>query len=577
MTVLYGKLKDVSRAAFDQLGTAVVISATQARPELEGDGLILTELVRIPMEGTDGEFETEDLDPGPVVVRIEGGVSHGQQWQIGIPMDGRWNLADLIGEQVEWEPIVVSRAEAAARDSREQADRSESEADRSERAADRVGSAERVLEAEATAVRAERDAEQHRADAEVQADRAESEADRAEGGASDAATSAGESAGSAGAAASSASAAAGSAKDAAGSAGAAAADREQTGKDRVQTGEDVKGSAGERERAESAADAADASAGAAASSASAADKTVRDAVAEVTATTKGHADRADAAAERAKGSQSAAKGSADAAAESAQAAADIALGDIPGATVDTRGLVVLAGDLAGTADAPCVPGLALSAPGASLSLRPGGEGWSNARNIAASRGESANSWSFDGEWLRPPAWLGKVTVTVDWCGRTPVMLRGERPDGTAVTISTVEGSEPETHRQITTVVDVAEYPRLAVAATWTAEDVDAGCLVSLLVRQMPAHKHTMSDLSDWPQVDSTLVKQDDDRLSDSRNPLSHRHKMTDITGLDDELNILSNGVQAARDHADSLLVMVNSEDDVGDESGVLYLVAEKDK
>ena len=505
------------------------------------------------------------LEPGEVVGKITGnGRTHDLRFTVP-SQDEDVDFLDLLGEDFEYAPEVVQAAQQAARESREWARQAAGEADRAVTAADRVGSAERVLEAESTAVRAERDAEKHRADAEVQADRAASEADRAKGEASDAAGSAGESADSAAAAASSASASKKSASEAAESAKKTAADREQTGADRVQTGEDVKASAGERERAESAADAADASAGAAASSASAADKTVRDAVTEVTATTKGHADRADAAAERAKGSQSAAKGSADAAAESAQAAADIALGDIPGATVDTRGLIVLAGDLAGTADAPCVPGLALSAPGASLSLRPGGEGWSNARNIAASRGESANSWSFDGEWLRPPAWLGKVTVTVDWCGRTPVMLRGERPDGTAVTISTVEGSEPETHRQITTVVDVAEYPRLAVAATWTAEDVDAGCLVSLLVRPMPAHKHTMGDLSDWPQVDSTLVKQDDDRLSDSRNPLSHRHKASDVTDFDAKVD----GRIAAK------IQLVDALPD-NPADGVMYLVREED-
>lgn len=520
------------------------------------------------------------LEPGEVVGKITGnGRTHDLRFTVP-SQDEDVDFLDLLGEGFEYAPEVVQAAQAAAREARKQAEASKRFRDEAEGLygdLDAVRSARSDAQA---AAGASSDSAGESAGSAGAAGESAAAAEASAGAAASsedaAATSAGESAGSAGAAASSASAAAGFAKDAAGSASDAAADRVQTGKDRVQTGEDVKGSAGERERAESAADAADASAGAAASSASSADRTVRDAVAEVTATTKGHADRADAAAERAKSAQSAAKGSADAAAESAQAAADIALGDIPGATVDTRGLIVLAGDLAGTADAPCVPGLMLSAPGASLSLRPGGEGWSNARNIEASRGEAAARWVFDGEWLKPPSWLGKVTVTVDWCGRTPVMLRGERPDGSAVTISTVEGSEPETHRQITSVVDLGEYPRLAVAATWTAEDVDAGCQVSLLVRPMPAHKHTMGDLSDWPQVDSTLVKQDDDRLSDSRNPLSHRHKMTDITGLDDELNILSDGVQAARDHADSLLVMVDSEDDVGDESGVLYLVAEEE-
>lgn len=573
MTVVSGSI-----AAVDMAPTDGTLTAWSERLRPGGTVMVTSERRQVPIVG--GEFSV-DLIPGPTEMVISAaGINHPLSVTVPSDVDSA-DFQDLVGAEFVWEPEVIQAAQQAAAESRKQAEASKRFRDEAEGLygdLDAVRSARSDAQAAAGAssdsagesAGSAGAAGEYAAAAEASAGAASSSEDAA-------ATSAEESAESASAASSSEDAAAGSASNAAESAGAAAADREQTGKDRVQTGEDVKGSAGERERAESAADAAEASAGAAASSASSADKTVRDAVAEVTATTKGHADRADAAAERAKGSQSAAKGSADAAAESAQAAAEIALGDLPGATVDTRGLIVLAGDLAGPADAPCVPGLMLSAPGASLSLRPGGEGWSNARNISAARGEAAARWVFDGEWLKPPAWLGRVYVTVDWCGRTPVMLRGERPDGSAVTISTVEGSEPEMHRQITSVVDLGEYPRLAVAATWTAEDVDAGCLVSLLVRPMPAHKHTMGDLSDWPQVDSTLVKQDDDRLSDSRNPLSHRHKMTDITGLDDELNSLSDGVQAARDHADSLLVMVDSEDNVGDESGVLYLVAEEDQ
>ncbi|MGO1319966.1 MAG: hypothetical protein ACTMIK_06905, partial [Galactobacter sp.] len=163
MTILYGHLQDVTGQPFDQQGTAVVISATQARPAMHSDALTLVELARIPMEDSGGHFETAELDPGPVIVMLEGGVSHGQQWEIGIPDDGeRWNLADLIGEQVEWEPDVTSRAEAAARESSQHADRAEGEADRAETAADRVGSAEAVLSAEAASKSAQSAAESAR-------------------------------------------------------------------------------------------------------------------------------------------------------------------------------------------------------------------------------------------------------------------------------------------------------------------------------------------------------------------------------------------------------------------------------
>lgn len=535
MTVLYGALKDVARQPFDQLGTAVVISATQARPELEGSGLILTELCRIPMEDTGGIFETDDLDPGPVIVRIEGGVSHGQQWQIGIPMEGRWNLADLIGEQVEWEPIVVSRAEAAARDSRLQADRSETEADRAERAADRVGSAERVLEAETNSA--------------ASASAAATSATASAGSASASATSATEAATSAGEAADSATNAADSATSAAANAEQTTADvatslehrtatetaRTTTETYRNQAREARDEAQAAQTTAEEARDDAQAAQSGAEASATSAAQTVTDAVAEVTGITAGHADRAETAASAAQASKTAASASATAAAESAESAADIALGSIPDATSSTKGLVTLAGDLAGTGAAPRVPGLALVAPGASLPLVPPGEGWSNATGTPASVGHHMDKWLFDGTWLEPPAWLGKVHVTVDWCGRSSVVLRGERQDSSVSTLATIPALDPEEHRQVTVVVDLAVTPRLAVAGTWTAEDLDAGCAASLLVRPMPEHSHAPEEVTGLDQLMASKVDGNDPRLSDSRTPRTHTHTITQVTGLEDEL------------------------------------------
>lgn len=535
MTILYGKLHDVAGTPFDQQGTAVVISATQARPAMQGDGLVLVELARMEMEDSGGEFETPYLDPGPVVVMLEGGVSHGMQWEIGIPMEGRWNLASLIGEQVEWEPIVVSRAESAARDSREQADRSESEADRSERAADRVGSAERVLQAESTAIAAETDALAHRDEAKRQADRAEDVAGDAATLAQASAASAGESSASAGDSAASATLADTHRAAAAGSATAAEASRVASNTDRIATGQARTDAQTAATRAETAADAAGSSAQSAESSAESADQTVRDAVDSVTGITDGHRQAAEAAAGRSASSATESKGYRDSAKASAEAAAEVVSSGVADATADIKGKIQLAGDLGGTADNPTVPGLSLAAPGASVQLSPEGEGWSNATGPQASL---PTGWTFDGEWLIPPRWLGTVIVTLVWCGRTAAMLRGRRADDSTPTIATVPAGEPETHRFVTVPVDLQEHRALAVAGEWTAEDISAGCSASLLVQKIPGHTHQQADITGLQGSLDLKADKTDPRLSDSRTPKTHRHVITDSTGLRDELDAI---------------------------------------
>lgn len=569
MTVLYGNLQDVQGAPFDQQGTAVVISATQARPAMHSDALTLVELARIEMEDSGGHFETEELDPGPVIVRLEGGVSHGQQWEIGIPDDGeRWNLADLIGEQVEWEPIVVSRAEAAARESRAQADRSEGEADRSERAADRVGSAERVLEAEETAVQAESDALSHRDESKRQADRSEQEADRSDGRASDSADSAG---------------------DADASAKAAADSEDEAGKSQVASAGHEEAARGYRDTAKEHRDDADGHRKAAAESegnaktsetnaaghetrageyADAADETVRDAVAEATEITEGHKVAAESAAGGARSSASAAKTSETKAGEYMERAGEIATGELPDATSESRGLIKMRGDLAGTGDDPTVPALALAAPGASVQVVPPGPGWGNA---VAEPATTPSGWDFDGEWLTPPRWLDTLTVTVDWCGGSSLALRGRRSDGTASTIVTLPEGTPETHRSATVVVDLSRHEAVAIAATWTQEDLDAVCTASLIAQVVPRHEHGREDLPWWDEVMNGYVRTNDDRLDDPRSPTEHEHEIIQVRGLRTRLNDISSVADAALP-ADRIQLVSEMPDDPVD--GVLYLVEE---
>ncbi|MGP9723654.1 hypothetical protein ACT3SZ_06525 [Corynebacterium sp. AOP40-9SA-29] len=534
MTVLYGELLDVQGEPFDQQGTAVVISATQARPAMNSSALTLTELARIEMEDSGGLFETKELDPGPVIVRLEGGVSHGLQWEIGIPDDNeRWNLADLIGEQVEWEPIVVSRAEAAARRAIEAAEQQVElyeDLDAIKTARDESGASA------SAAATSENNAATSEEEATTQASRSEAEADRSAEQARDAANSAGESAESA-AASEASSLASSSARSAAGQS-AAYADTRATDADGSARAADASRQAAATSESNAATSESNAagSASSADQSATQARQTVTEAVADATATTAGHRDAAEAASERAASSESSARASRQAAAESAEAAADIAIGNVPGATGETRGLVKLGGDLAGTADAPTVPALALAVPGASVCLTPQAAGWGYATGDPA---ETRTGWSTDGTWLTPPAGLLSAYVTVDWCGGTAAALRGRRPDGSASTLATVPAGTPETHRPVTVLVDLTEVTALAVAATWEEEDLEAACTVSLMVQPLPEHTHSIPDINGLQGALQGKVSGNDPRLDDPREPLSHEHEIDQVRGLRDVVDRLT--------------------------------------
>ncbi|MDN6707069.1 hypothetical protein [Corynebacterium glyciniphilum] len=530
MTILYGHLQDVTGTPFDQQGTAVIISATQARPAMHSDALTLVELARIEMEDSGGLFETPELDPGPVIVRLEGGVSHGQQWEIGIPDDDeRWNLADLIGEQVEWEPIVVSRAEAAARESRKYADQQRDlyedlSAIKSARD-DSVESAGAAATSEQNAATSEENASGHES-------RALAEADRSAGEARDAADSAGAAATSEENAATSEAHAKESESNASGHETRAKGHADTAGEHSATADGHRRAAATSEQNAKTSETNAGRSASDAAGSASAADQTVRDAVVEVTGVTEEHRDAAEAAAGNAASSASEGRGYRDAAREAAAQAEDIATGDLPSASESTRGLIQMTGDLAGSGDDPRVPALSLAAPGASVQVVPPGLGWGNAVADAAT---TPTGWDFDGEWLTPPLWLDRVTVTVDWCGGSSLVLRGRRSDDTVSTIVTLPEGTPETHRSTTVVVPLAQFEAVAVAATWTQEDLDAVCTASLVVQVLPAHEHTRADLPWWDEVMSGYVRGNDERLSDPRYPTEHQHEMGEVRGLDDAL------------------------------------------
>ncbi|WP_313678474.1 hypothetical protein [Corynebacterium stationis] len=185
MTNLTGDLRSIMGTPFGGVGHAVLIFSRVTRAAFDSDSVILQLHDRIDMpEDANGKFRIDNLDPGPVRVELEGGTVHNHGWNIDLPDEGTWSLAVLVDAQVDWSPAVIGRAEAAARDSRNHADRAEA-------AADRVGTAEQVgvwageasasaaaaATSEANAARSESNASGYEQAAGGHADRAESAAD----------------------------------------------------------------------------------------------------------------------------------------------------------------------------------------------------------------------------------------------------------------------------------------------------------------------------------------------------------------------------------------------------------------
>ncbi|MBV7294937.1 hypothetical protein KRX51_03260 [Corynebacterium sp. TAE3-ERU12] len=134
MTVLTGDFRDI--AGEDARGTVTLVSAV-IRPAVNQPGEVVTTSPHVlPLVG--GVFTSPELDPGPVLVQLScQGVWH--EWRITLPQDGAHSLADLLGQDVDWEPAVVSRVEAAAREVREALAAAEAAAQRAEAAADCAG------------------------------------------------------------------------------------------------------------------------------------------------------------------------------------------------------------------------------------------------------------------------------------------------------------------------------------------------------------------------------------------------------------------------------------------------------
>ncbi|AIT62187.1 hypothetical protein [Corynebacterium doosanense] len=328
MTIIKGHLKDVAGKNFEAQGTALLLQSRITRPAENGGGVILQEIHRIPLYNSGGKFTTPALDPGPIRVEIAGGVSHGTHWDIDLPAEGTHELADLIGTTTEWTPVVVARAEEAAR--------------RAEAARDEAVEAEKA--AVATATKAEKKVDRAVSDgAGVIREVVKADADRAEAGRTGA------------------EAAAASAKASASAANTAT----ETVTSAVTRAEQYKNTAAEQAtNAAGSASTASQKAGLATSAANTASQKAADAAGSASAssgsasTASQKADLATSAANTASTKAADSAASAAAAAASEKKAADTAAAGVADATTTAKGKVKLAGDLAGTADAPTVPALA---------------------------------------------------------------------------------------------------------------------------------------------------------------------------------------------------------------------------
>lgn len=377
MTVLIGDIKDVGLKPTD--GTVTVFS-TVTRRATGTSGIVTRERRDYVLSG--GRFRTSELDPGRTTVEL---VAPGvfESWTFDLPTEGTVSLADMIENSEEYRPsnAVVNAAQAAAAQAELSAQRASGFESGAERARDEAvaaqASVQRVVDgslalvrgeftdltdrAESAAVRAEqaRDAASGSAgDAASSATSAKEDADRAEAAAGKAATTAADQ--TRAELAGFAQAASVSEQNAAGSASAAQGFAERAGV--AQSG--VATVAGrvesDRVRAESAAQGAAGSESAAAASAESA-KSSADAAGGARL---GAEEARDAAVQAAESAQVGApeggwpRESLSQGVRESLTRADSALTTVPRATGQVAGGVQLAGDLAGTWDAPTVPGLA---------------------------------------------------------------------------------------------------------------------------------------------------------------------------------------------------------------------------
>lgn len=109
MTVLTGGIKDVGHNPTE--GT-IKVRAASTRAGNETSGVITREIGEYKVEN--GMFQTDDLDPGPIVVELTANGTY-DIWRFDLPSsDEPLTLASLVGHVENYSPTIVGSVQAAA-------------------------------------------------------------------------------------------------------------------------------------------------------------------------------------------------------------------------------------------------------------------------------------------------------------------------------------------------------------------------------------------------------------------------------------------------------------------------------
>lgn len=134
MTILTGNVQDIGGNAVNGI---MRIAATRTRPGNKQNAVIVDRWHAVNIN--QGRFTTPDLDPGSARIIFEGvGVS--PVIEVDIPESGTHRLENIYQQSFEYSPAVIGRAQQAAQQAADHAQKAE-------KGAQRVGSAKAVLKA----------------------------------------------------------------------------------------------------------------------------------------------------------------------------------------------------------------------------------------------------------------------------------------------------------------------------------------------------------------------------------------------------------------------------------------------
>lgn len=458
-----------------------------------------------------GETQEVNLEPGPHVVTIRARGYEDNEFHFTVPDDVQeLTLRDLLENHFDYDPEKIAEAQRYAVQAKGSADAAAaSEA--------RLGSAETIVEntsaAAASATTATTEADRAKTEADratteadnsaTEADRSKTEADRAEAAATATAADTADllegfvtqaateriAAQNAAASADTYKTEAKASEDAAAASATTATEKASEASASATTADNHRNAAvAAQNGAEDARDAASASANSAATSAG----TATDKAAQATQAADTAADdvrqsvaddavRAEGARDAAEAHRDDARTARDDAQAAAASAAEVVSTGVPDATTTVKGKVLLAGDLSGTADAPTVPGLSTKVVQSGQVNKIYGTGQSGAETTYPLGGSSptANSIAY-------------------------------RQAGGVLHVGTPTA---DTHAATKKYVDDALAP--GVVKTTGDQSISG-----------------VKNFATTPQVGGvSVVKNDDSRLTDTRDPKTHTHTILQVDGL----------------------------------------------